>query len=250
MKLHDETTAVGLSADRWQREAVAAFQEKMTNTSKPFPCIPATQAQAMGHLRYAFAGDPRGERSTEQLAEALRVFTAQARTFGKYATLIAFFETPASLREQSVEMFEALFWKQLNGLADRDERNWPERLPTSPEEPAWEFCFHGEPYFMYCATPAHRNRLSRNFPCFMLAITPRWVLQGFNANASAAVKMKNRIRERLERYDDAPPHPQLRTYGADDNFEWKQYFLRDDESSLPKCPFLRAQRLKDLDPHA
>ncbi|MED1939518.1 YqcI/YcgG family protein [Cytobacillus firmus] len=31
----------------------------------------------------------------------------------------------------------------------------------------------------------------------------------------------------------------MNSYGADDNFEWKQYFLRDDDTAISKCPFHR-----------
>lgn len=27
------------------------------------------------------------------------------------------------------------------------------------------------------------------------------------------------------------------SYGEEDNFEWRQYFLRDDDTLLSKCPF-------------
>jgi FPC/CPF motif-containing protein YcgG len=73
----------------------------------------------------------------------------------------------------------------------------------------------------------------------MLAITPRWVLQEFNKHETFAKSIKSQIRNRLEAYDTIRIHPDLNSYGNKANFEWKQYFLRDDESSLSKCPFHR-----------
>jgi uncharacterized protein len=92
---------------------------------------------------------------------------------------------------------------------------------------------------MYCATPAHTNRRSRHFDTMMLAITPRWVLQAFNKSEIRAKKIKDSIRKRLKNYDAIDVHRDLNRYGADDNYEWKQYFLRDDDTALTRCPFHR-----------
>jgi FPC/CPF motif-containing protein YcgG len=142
-----------------------------------------------------------------------------------------------------VEEFEQLFWQQLNGLREKDNQEWPQHIPEDPHSPIWEFCYNGEPYFMYCASPAHKNRKSRHFDYFMLAITPRWVLQEFNSSASNAAKIKSHIRNRLSLYDSIDVHPDLNSYGNKDNYEWKQYFLRDDETSLSKCPFHKKVKL-------
>ncbi len=75
----------------------------------------------------------------------------------------------------------------------------------------------------------------------MLAITPRWVLTEFYTSASQVKKMKPLIRQRLEDYDSIAIHPDLNTYGHQDNFEWKQYFFHDDDTSLSKCPFIDFQ---------
>ena len=61
-------------------------------------------------------------------------------------------------------------------------------------------------------------------PLLMLAITPRWVLHHFHSSNPHADKIKSQIRERLMPYDQTTPHPDLKWYGHQDNFEWKQYF--------------------------
>ncbi|RIW37427.1 YqcI/YcgG family protein [Bacillus salacetis] len=209
----------------------------MTNQKK-FPCIPATQAYALKQLRYGFAGHPTASTTAIELAKILKEYSLKSRDFGKYTTLVVFFETPDHLIENAtVEMFEWMFWDLLNQLAEIDEVDWPKHIPPDPEENEWEFCFHGEQYFMYCATPKHHNRDSRFFPYMMMAITPRWVLQEFNSNPGYAEKIQKQIRKRLELYDRIEAHPELKTYGSEDNYEWKQYFLRDDDSALSKCPF-------------
>jgi uncharacterized protein len=229
----------------WQRDAISLFSDKMTNQKK-FPCIPATQAYALKQLRYGFAGLPTASSSAGELAEILKQFTLNCREFGKYTTLVVFFDTPSALvKETTVEEFEWMFWDLLNQLNELDEVDWPSHIPPDPEENEWEFCFHGEQYFMYCATPRHQNRDSRYFPYMMMAITPRWVLQEFNSNPGYAEKIQKQIRKRLEVYDQVDAHPELKKYGSEDNFEWKQYFLRDDDTALSKCPFhqmMKAQK--------
>jgi uncharacterized protein len=223
---------------QWERFALEKFEAKMRDKEYPFPCIPATQGFAMNHLRYGFLGDPRKDTSITEFAQLLSAYTNQSKEFGKFTSLIVFFETPNEMKETyTVEQFEQIFWKLLNGLAEVDLLEWPTHIPTDPHDPLWEFCYHGEQYFMYCATPSHQNRKSRHFDVYMLAITPRWVLTEFGKMEDYAKKIRKQVRKRLEHYDSIGIHPDLNTYGNSDNYEWKQYFLHDDESALSKCPF-------------
>jgi uncharacterized protein len=222
----------------WEKTALLKFEEKMTDKKNPFPCIPATIGFSLNHLRYGFAGDPRKECSTRELALLLEDFSRNSRHFGNYTSLIIFFNTPQSMiKTFNVQQYEQLFWQHLNMLNEFDTSKWPEDIPDNPHNPIWEFCFHGEPYFMYCATPAHINRKSRHFDFMMLAITPRWVLKEFNKSESHAARIKLQVRKRLADYDTIEIHKDLNLYGKNDNYEWKQYFLRDDDTSLSKCPF-------------
>ncbi|UOE92501.1 YqcI/YcgG family protein [Alkalihalobacillus sp. LMS39] len=223
---------------RWEQDALIKFEQKMTSTHSPFPCIPATQAFALHHLRFGFAIDPRDKASAREVASMLKTFTLHSRQYGSYTTLIIFYNTPVDLASTSVLEFEQQYWSQLHEICILDDSQWPTHIPTDPKDPNWEFCFQGEPYFMFCATPAHEQRQSRYFPYMMLAITPRWVLQSFNENKAYANKIKQKIRNRLEAYDEITPHSELKQYGDDDNYEWKQYFLRDDHSNPSVCPFL------------
>ncbi|MBM7585563.1 FPC/CPF motif-containing protein YcgG [Bacillus pakistanensis] len=225
--------------ENWQLDAFNAFLSKMKCMEKKFPCIPATQGFTMNHFRYAFIDDPTKTESVRDLAEKFSYYTKVSRYTGKYASFIVFFNTPSIMREtsSSLQIDQQLFWRILSKLKEYDHVPWPSHIPTNPHHKDWEYCFAGEPYFVYCATPKHIKRNSRSFPYLMLAITPRWVLNEFNKNSSLSRKIKNKIRDRLKNYDHLPPHPDLNQYGNVDNFEWKQYFLSDNDSSLPSCPF-------------
>ena len=227
----------------WEKQALDSFFAKMSDKEKPFPCIPATIGFSMNHLKYGFIGSPRRDTTIKELASLLTSYTEQSREFGNYTSLIIFYETSESMKNAPVEEYEKIFWNHLSELTALDEFEWPEDIPNDPHDPIWEFCFHGEKYFMYCATPAHQNRKSRHFDVMMLAITPRWVLQEFNKSKSYAQRIKAQVRKRLANYDSTSIHPDLNTYGALDNFEWRQYFLRDDDTSLSKCPYHRFLKL-------
>ncbi|WP_412758814.1 YqcI/YcgG family protein [Metabacillus fastidiosus] len=223
---------------KWEREALENFEAKMTDKEKPFPCIPATIGFTLNHLRYGFIGNPEEASTIYELAELLKEFSTSSKEFGKYTSLIVFYKIPHHIKNNySIEQFEQLFWQQLNRLSAIDKVDWPNDIPTNPNNSIWEFCFHGGKFFMYCATPVHENRESRHFDTMMLAITPRWVLKEFNKSETYAKNIKTQVRKRLSKYDATSIHPDLNSYGVENNFEWKQYFLRDDDTSLSKCPF-------------
>lgn len=222
----------------WQEDFLKKFELKMSDVENPFPCIPAKIGFATNQLRYGFVGNPREESSLLKLAQILKTYTEESIHIGNYTSLIVFYQLPKDMMETyNVKDYEYLFWKQLAQLASVDGIKWPEEIPMEPHDSRWEYCFHGERYFMYCATPAHQNRQSRYFVTLMLAITPRWVLETFNKMEKQASKIKKSIRERINNYDVVSVHPDLNSYGDVDNYEWKQYFLRDDNTTLSKCPF-------------
>lgn len=222
----------------WKQDAFETFAAKIADQDQPFPCIPAIIGQQLNHFRYGFVSNLSNDTAVNQLADLLEAYSKCYREIGSYTSLIIFYEPYREMAEKvKINDYEELFWAQLNRLAELDPLAWPKHIPQDPNHLLWEFCFHGEPYFMYCATPAHIQRNSRYCPYFMLAITPRSALERFFSSEKNAVKIKASIRKRLENYDSIPIHPALNTYGNEDNYEWMQYFIRDDDTSLPKCPF-------------
>ncbi|WP_299088816.1 YqcI/YcgG family protein [uncultured Metabacillus sp.] len=229
----------------WEKSYLEKFSAKMSNKANPFPCIPAVIGFKQNQLIYSFIGDPRKSSTVADLAVALSGYMKVAKDIGNYTSLIVFYETPDDMKKRfSTEEYEKLFWKNLSELNAYDRFEWPEDIPSNPHDPLWEFCYSKEKYFMYCATPAHKHRKSRHFDGMMLAITPRWVLEEFNKHSKFAKGIRKQIRKRLITYDSAPIHHDLNSYGLEDNFEWRQYFLRDDDTSLSKCPYHRV--LKNL----
>lgn len=242
LRLDDMDAVHGLQ-EEWQRKAITKLTEKMTDRYAKFPCIPAVQGHALNHFRYGFIHQGESQAAAEQLAALLREYGLGSRDFGPYTSLVVMICTEHGRDSlEGAQYYERLFWQLLSQTTEYDTEPWPADLPEEPTDHLWEFCFAGEPYFVYCGTPAHELRQSRYFPYMMLAFTPRWVLKEFNARTRQAEHTKGLIRQRLAQYDPVPPHPDLKFYGAEDNYEWKQYFLRDNTESLSKCPFARRHK--------
>ncbi|MBD1371121.1 YqcI/YcgG family protein [Hazenella sp. IB182357] len=227
----------------WQQTAYQAFTTMIADDKNTYPCIPGRQGFLANHLRFSFIADPRTENAPHQLATAIQTYGMCSRNTGTYASLVTLFETPQDMQTQyTIEDYRQLFWNLLNQLTPLDPSPWPAEIPSQPTDPKWEFCFGGEPYFAFCATPAHQTRKSRRAENFLIAFQPRWVFTHINQSTHLGKTMKQAIRKRLIQYDGKPAHPDLKWYGEGDNLEWKQYFLSDDDLSPSKCPF---QRLKE-----
>ncbi|QJC53503.1 YqcI/YcgG family protein [Paenibacillus albicereus] len=238
--LYDKRTLdeIGPRLEPWQLAAWRSFGEMVADDADTYPCVPGRQGYLSGQLRYGFAADPRTPQAVRDLASLLEQYGPVSRATGKYASLAVFFHTPPALAGAPVKRFESLFWSLMRRVSLQDRQPWPEGIPRDPHRHDWEFCFGGEPYFAFCATPAHRLRRSRSFPVMLAAFQPRWVFEAINDGTSLGRKMKTLIRSRLADYDEIPAHPALKWYGQTDNYEWQQYFLRDDDSALSRCPFL------------
>ncbi|MFL8936100.1 YqcI/YcgG family protein [Rossellomorea oryzaecorticis] len=225
----------------WEKSAYTQFAQMMRGEQHPYPCVPGIQGFHKDMLRFGFADDPRTGQSIEQLASLLKEYGEISRDTGNNASLVVFFQSE-ELQFADIDDYQDLFWSVLNKLHEQDETPWPEGIAEDPHHHSWEFCFDGEPYFAFCATPAHISRKSRHFPCFMIAFQPRWVFDEINSSTAFGQKLKKVIRKRLVEYDGIDAHPSLKWYGQEDNHEWQQYFLRDDDSSLSKCPFMNSQK--------
>lgn len=226
----------------WQQNAYRSFSAMIAGEANTFPCVPARQGFLSNQLRFSFVGEPRKLSSAQELAECLREYGKDMRDAGKYTSFATFFETPKDMLESyDVEDYRNLFWSILNNVTAFDDKDWPEDIPSDPSHHQWEFCFNGEPYFVFCATPAHISRKSRHFPALLLAFQPRFVFTEMNDSTVFGRKLKKLIRQRICHYDAIPIHPDLKWYGQEDNHEWKQYFISDDDCSATKCPFSSMQ---------
>ncbi|MFS0840349.1 YqcI/YcgG family protein [Paenibacillus sp. 1P03SA] len=240
----------GAELPEWQRTAFGEFAAMIAGPGSEYPCVPGHRGFVSNNLRYGFAPDPRSDRAVSDTAELLNAYGECARETGRYASLVIFYETSEDLKNTAdVREYELLFWSLLNRLHDKDPAPWPGDIPQDPRMSTWEFCFAGQPYFAFCATPAHGRRRSRHFSSFLIAFQPRWIFDEINETTAFGRNISKMIRQKLAAYDDVPVHASLKWYGQPDNQEWKQYFLRDDETSPSRCPFMAMKnKLQKNDP--
>ncbi|MQR85850.1 YqcI/YcgG family protein [Bacillus megaterium] len=220
----------------WGKDAFQYFQSDILSEENPFPCILGVEGFKKDLLRFSFVTTPYNYQDIRNAALALREYIDTFKTIGRYTSFVLFFKPEH--KERSMEEYETMFWDTLTFLHQIDQKKWPQDIPKDPKDPLWEFCFHGEPIFVVCNTPAHSLRKSRKSRGFMITFQPRWVFEGMTGDSKIGKHVQKVVRDRLKTYDEVSAHPELGWYGQQENREWKQYFLRDDNNyTTGQCPF-------------
>lgn len=241
MRLLKNEDLASLDPGSWSQMAAEQMTAALGEKNSPFPCTFGIAGYATNQLRYCFiegAADTDG--ATTQVAAALQSYLRIASSIGKNTSLVIFFNDAPNHTKQE---YQEKFWRLLNRLHELDTSAWPASIPRDPDTDHWEFSFAGEPIFVVCNTPAHKNRKSRYSPYFTLTFQPRWVFADIlTADELKTTKVTGAIRERIRLYDALPPSTHLSSFGSAKNREWKQYFLSDSGDETPQaCPFHHAK---------
>lgn len=220
----------------WLGREYETFREQLLDPG--YPCYFGTAAEKRGELRYGYVagGD------TSHVPTLLGEFLSLSRSHPKVRHALALFFEPEGV-QRPLSYYRQRFWDVLNFLHESDPSTWPDDRPLDPEDPKWEFCFDGEPMFVFASTPAYRKRDSRNMGnSLVLLFQPRRVFDGIEGGTPAGTRAREIIRARMETWDSGMKyHPDMGSYGDPSSFEWKQYFLPDDITPvLGRCPFHRS----------
>ena len=199
-----------------------------------FPCYFGTNAERGGKLRYTYIERDSIDHLPSTLGEFLRLSRSHPRT--RHA-LVLFAEPEPS--EKSLDFYRDRFWALLQWLHGHDSEPWPDDVPKDPRHPGWEYCFAGEPMFVFSSTPAYQQRASRNLgKSLVLLFQPRRVFRGIEGGTPGGTASRAKIRAQMLKYDGMPHHPDMGAYGDPSSFEWKQFFLPDDNALVSgRCPF-------------
>jgi FPC/CPF motif-containing protein YcgG len=220
----------------WGRDAYRAFAATMQSCAPAFPCTFAVAAFRRGQLRYTFAESALDKRSLLGVRDALIEFMGTYREIGRHTSLVVMFRPEGE--RHSISEYRRRFWGLLRFLHEHDPQPWPERVPRSPDDPLWQFCFDGEDIFVVCNTPAHRLRRSRYSGCMTVLFQPMWTFEALLTDPDRMLEACRPIRARLMRYDGIDRHPALGMLGESDNREWRHYFLPDtNHERYGRCPF-------------
>ncbi len=203
-------------------------------THPDYPCYFGTMAERRGEMFYSYV---RGK-NLGGLPATMATFArlAEQPEYRKNNIAIFFEPDPEPLSHQA---YHDLFWRTLQHLHDVDPDPHADFQPD-PADEAWEFSFGGIQMFVVCACPSFAKRHSRNLgPGMVLLFQPRAVFVDTITNKVIGREARNQVRERLRKWDDVEPHPDLGFYRDPGNLEWKQYFLADDNERMQdRCPFL------------
>lgn len=213
--------------------AVVSYREfRRQVVDKDYPCTFAVAGEHAGTLRYAFVDDPATGINPQSLLELAAL--SQQHPENRHALAVFVRPEPAL---QSHEYYQKGFWDLLQKLHESDPQPWPCDVPKSPTDPKWEFCFGGQPMFVFAAAPSHFLRRSRNLgPSLVLLFQPRSVFRGIEGGTANGTRVRTQIRQRLAEWDLIGLHSSMGNYGDVSNFEASQYFIPDDDRPTPPCP--------------
>jgi uncharacterized protein len=116
--------------------------------NEQFTCLGAKSAMRQRSYRFGLYRELGSPESTAALAHDLYAFVGEVPEIdGDFATMIASFESPGALEEES---FERLLWATLQQLHDLDvdHDEWAPDVSQDPDDPAFSFSFAGTAFFI------------------------------------------------------------------------------------------------------
>jgi uncharacterized protein len=217
----------------WLMREYRSFHETVVDDD--FPCNFGLAAEKDRELRYSFVEG----NDFARLPQALEAFLQLSRSHPSVRhNLTVFFEPEAEAKP--FEYYTQRFWQVLNYLHAHDRAPWPSQIPTDKDDPLWEFCFGGDPIFMFAASPAYVRRRSRNYgDSFVMLFQPKRIFKGIESESPTGTRARRVIRARLKKWDgNEALHPDVNDYGEVLTYRWKQYLLSDDGTpARGGCPF-------------
>lgn len=196
-----------------------------------FACVGAKSTVQRNRCRVHVYDEMAGAITTDQLAGDLAAFVhAQDVEDPSFSTFAAAFRSPQMKDEIR---FEALLWRQLRELHQRDRSSWDADVSSDPEDSRFAFSFAGRAFFVVGLHP-HSSRLSRRFELPTLVFNARFQFERLREKGRYD-RMREIIRAR-DRALQGSENPMLNDFGT--RSEARQYSGRavDDHWT---CPFHR-----------
>lgn len=207
-------------------------------TDKTFPCYFGMAGELGGELRYGYVTQDDWSNLPNILKSFLSLFDNPKHKRHGLFVFVEPFEV-----EGSIEDYRKQFWDILQYLHDVDDVEWPAESPRDPNHYLWDFRFHGEPIFAFGNAPAYKQRKTRHLGNSMvIGFQPRKIFEGLKGTEKGGIMSREKVRGRVEVWDQLPKHPDISHFGDPTHNEWKQFFIGDDsEPIVGKCPFLHRE---------
>ncbi len=205
-----------------------------TVTDKTFPCYFGMSGELKGELRYGYISRDDWSSLPVIVEEFLTLFNDPKHKRHGLFVFVEPFET-----EGSLEQYRDEFWAILQYLHNMDETEWPDDKPKDPDHYLWDFVFKGEPIFIFGNAPAYKRRKTRDLGnAMVLGFQPRRIFEGLTGTEKGGIMSREKVRQRVEKWDQLPTHPDISHFGDPEHKEWKQFFIGDDSEPIQgKCPF-------------
>lgn len=203
-------------------------------TDKTFPCTFGMAGENKGELRYAYISQDDWSNLPQAIESFLLLFENPKHKRHGLFVFVEPFE-----QEGSIEEYRQQFWDILQYAHKEDAEEWPAEAPRDPDHYLWDFHFQGEPIFAFGNAPAYKQRKTRHLGNSMvIGFQPRKIFKGLTGTEKGGINSREKVRERVEVWDDLPKHPDISHFGDPTHNEWKQSFIGDDCVPLTgKCPF-------------
>lgn len=192
------------------------------------------KAENKGELRYAYVSREDWSNLPIALNQLLTLF--QQPPFVRHGLFL--FVEPED-NEKSLAYYREYFWKLLQYAHEQDSVNWPDGAPKDSDHFLWDFHFGGEPIFAFGNAPAYKQRKTRHLGnSLIIGFQPRRIFKGLEGTEKGGIMSREKVRERVEVWDQLPTHPDISHFGDPTHNEWKQFFIGDDVEPIEgKCPF-------------
>ena len=228
-------TAPDWVVDHWRSFRDGLLGER---DGSPFPCYFGIESVKNGDPLYAVVPSMTDKDALLDLGRVLAEYLDTWQDHSDAASLVTFFKPPEA--EFSEADYHEHLWHILQFLHVHDPEPWPEEIPTTPDDPYWEFSFAGEPMFPTCRAPFYHTRKSRYCPIGLeITFQPRALFETLDVTADTETGQHARevIQNRIEDYDGVCPHADIGDWGVDGDREWPQYMLSADDNQAPdECP--------------
>ncbi|HJQ01960.1 MAG TPA: YqcI/YcgG family protein [Jatrophihabitans sp.] len=221
----------------WFADAHAEFRATLL-AAAGYPCDFGVSSERTDQNWFTALDERQPGLGTAELAETLADFVPLARSGPPRQSLVVLVGPPR--RYPELAQHAAQFWAVLRQLTRQDRQPWPARYPLDPTSPDWRWCFAGQPWSVFGASPDYRHRRSRNLGrCLTIVFQLAGRVYEGLAGSPAGTAAKQRIRSRLGQYDLVGPHPHLGLIEQPVSYRWRRYFLPDDNRDVDEqaCPW-------------
>ena len=189
-------------------DIVAAIEEMVAHPE--YPCLGARSVfrrDAATLVVLDDLGDTSEGGSLDVLGAALSQYADEVDVDGDLVSFVACFRGPVPERERD---FEALLWRALQHLHDRDDSPWADGVAADPENPHFAFSVAGTAFFVVGLHPS-ASRVARRAPVPSLVFNLHAQFERMREDGRYA-RMRDTIRRRDAQLQGTP-NPMVSDHG-------------------------------------